>query len=210
MIIYNIVTRWSIAIISVCVMILSILATAIIYHDENEKDWSKLSMKNIPLIFLFATIGVAFFSSIIGIFLCICQIYEMYITYFIIMIIIIIFEFVGVIICFFGKDIIIKEIEKNWGNEEYKNSRIEVEKSYKCCGFKNIYQEVDCGYISEDNQTELCFNKIIEEIKDNMISLKISIFAITAIELIELICALYLVFCDDPKNSVENDINKQT
>ena len=38
-----------------------------------------------------------------------------------------------------------------------------------------------------------------------MISLKISIFAITAIELIELICALYLVFCDDQKNSVEND-----
>lgn len=77
MIIYNIVTRWSIAIISVSVMILSIFATAIIYHDENEKDWSKLTMKNIPLIFLFATIGVAFFSSIIGIFLCICQIYEM-------------------------------------------------------------------------------------------------------------------------------------
>lgn len=181
--------RWLIGIVSICVIICAVVAAVVVYKKEKDKDWSKLIKNNIPFIFIIVAMAFAVLSSIIGFLLCCCKKRCFYITYLIIIVIVIIIEIVAVILAFTFKDKIIDGIEENWQKDDFKETRINIEKSSKCCGFKTP-DTVPCGY--EEKGAPLCFNKINDEINSNMKGLRISVIIMVVVEVVLLVCAMYL------------------
>ena len=182
--------RWLIGIVSICVIICAVVAAVVVYKKEKDKDWSKLIKNNIPFIFIIVAMAFAVLSSIIGFLLCCCKKRCFYITYLIIIVIVIIIEIVAVILAFTFKDKIIDGIEENWQKDDFKETRINIEKSSKCCGFKTPDTKVECGF--EEKGAPLCFNKINDEINSNMKGLRISVIIMVVVEVVLLVCAMYL------------------
>ena len=185
--------RWLIGIVSVCVIICAIVAAVFVYVHEKGKKWSELVENNIPFIFILVAMAFAVFSAIIGFLLCCCKKKCLYITYLIIIIIVIIIEVVAIVLAFVYKDNIIDGIEKNWDKEKYANSRKNVEEAFKCCGFKTLEIQ-SCGYQPEGaTVTETCYDAINDDINHNIKNLRIAAIVMGCVELVLLICAIYLV-----------------
>ena len=110
-------------------------------------------------------------------------------------------EVVAIALAFCYKDKIIDGIGDNWLNDKYNETRISIEKKYQCCGFKKSIPLSQCGYIPEDKVPQLCYDKITNEINDNMKNLQIAVIVMAIVEIILLICASYLVCCDKKRVS---------
>lgn len=186
--------RWLIGIVSICVLICAVAAGVTIYKKEKDRDWSRLIKNNIPFSFILIAMFFAVISSIFGFLLCCCKSRCLNITYLIIIIIVIIIEIVGICLAFTYKEKIIDGIEENWQDEKFTNTRITIEESMKCCGFKTVDKyPIICGYKPEKIESiPLCFDKIKKEIDSNMRDLGISIIVMAIVEVILLICATYL------------------
>ena len=190
--------RWLIGIVSVCVIICAVVAALFVYLHEKGKKWSELVDNNLPFIFILVAMAFAVFSAIIGFLLCCCKKRCLYITYLIIIIIVIIIEVVAIVLAFVYKDNIINGIQDNWEKPDYKESREAVEKIFKCCGFQN-YTGGACGYQPEKPEAiPTCYDKINEDINHNMKNLKIAAIVMACVELLLLICAIYLVCSSQP------------
>lgn len=194
-------SRWLIGIVSVCVIICAVVAAVIVYTKEKNQDWAKLIKNNLPFIFILIAMAFAIVSSIIGFLLCCCQKRCLYITYLIIIVIVIAVEIVAVVLAFRFKDKIIDGIEENWMNDKYKNTRISIEENMQCCGFKTEEPLSDCGYKPKNEKAVLCFNKISDEINSHIKQLQIAAIVMTVVEVILLVCASYLVCCENLKVS---------
>ena len=146
--------RWLIGTVSICVIICAVICGVVIYKKEKDKDWSKLIKNNIPFIFILVTMCFAVVSSLIGFLLCCCKTRCLYIMYLIIIVVVIILEIVAIVLAFCFKDKIINGIDENWTKPKYNESRITIEKNYKCCGFNSTTQDPagTCGYEPEDGQ----------------------------------------------------------
>lgn len=197
------IARWIIGIVCTCVIICSVVGAVLVYKKEKDESWSKLIKNNIPFIFIIVVMVCAIVSSIIGFLLCCCKKRGLYITYLIIIIIVIAIEIVAIVLAFTYKDKIIDGINDNWYNGKFNNTRISIEKKYECCGFKNLNPDIQCGFVHKDGIANLCYNKIDQEIEKNMKNLQIVAIVITIVELILLICASYLVCCNNEKMGVE-------
>lgn len=187
--------RWLIGIVSICVIICAVAAGVTIYRKEKDRDWSRLIKNNIPFSFILVAMICAVISSIIGFLLCCCKSRCLYITYLLIIVMAIIIEIAGICLAFTYKDKIIDGIEENWQDEKFTNTRVTIEESMKCCGFKTVdVHPIICGYKPGKNESiPLCFDQIKEEIDSNMKGLRISIIVMTVVEVVLLICATYLV-----------------
>lgn len=193
--------RWLIGTVSICVIICAVICGVVIYKKEKDKNWSKLIKNNIPFIFILVTMCFAVVSSLIGFLLCCCHARCLYITYLIIIIIVIILEIAAIVLAFCFKDKIIDGIDENWTKDKYKESRQTIEREYKCCGFKNVTQDIghaDCGYDWKEEETpKPCYNKINDEINSHMKGLKIAVIVMAVVEVVLFICAIYLVCSSD-------------
>lgn len=190
-------SRWLIAIVSICVIICCVVGSVLVYKKEKDKDWSKLIKNNIPFIFILAVMAFAVISCIIGFLLCCCEKKCLFVTYLVIIILVICVEIAAIVLAFCYKDNIIDGIEENWNNTKLNETIIEIEKSYECCGFKTPDPDGQCGYIPPEGEVAmLCYNKIDNEIKENMKNLQIVAIIMAIVEVILLICACYLVCCD--------------
>ena len=190
--------RWVIGIVSACVLVCAIVAAVIVYKKEKDKNWSKLVKNNIPFIFILVAMAFACFSALIGFLLCCCKKKCLYVTYLIIIFIVIIIEVVAIVLAFVYKDKIIDGIEENWNNDDLVNSRQEIENGFGCCNFRNTQDQAKCGYTPKDASEEIenCYTKIHNDVKKNMKNLKIAAIVMGCVELLLLICAIYLVCCN--------------
>lgn len=193
--------RWVIGIVSACVIICAIVAAVVVYKKEKDKNWSKLVKNNIPFIFILVAMAFAVFSAIIGFLLCCCKKKCLYITYLIIIFIVIIIEVVAIVLAFVYKDKIINGIEENWNNDkkDMYESRKGIEESFKCCGFRDTKDAdgLPCGFnTTNESAVEDCYDKINEDVKKNMKNLKIAAIVMGCVELLLLICAIYLACCN--------------
>ena len=187
--------RWIIGIVSACVIVCAIVAAVVVYKKEKDKNWSKLIKNNIPFIFILVAMAFAVFSALIGFLLCCCKKKCLYVTYLIIIFIVIIIEVVAIVLAFVYKDKILDGIEENWDKEDMIESRQQIEKSFKCCGFRKAEDSRDdCGY--ENKSVEDCYDKINDDVKKNMKNVKIAAIVMGCVELVLLICAIYLVCCN--------------
>lgn len=189
--------RWVIGTVSICVLIAAIVGGVIVYKKEKDRDWSKLVKNNIPFIFILVAMCFAVFSALIGFLLCCCKKKCLYVTYLIIIFVVIIIEVVAIVLAFVYKDKIIDGIEENWNKDDYYKARQDVERGFKCCGFRDTDDEPgekDCGY--ENKSAEDCYNAIHDDVKKNMKNLKIAAIVMGCVELVLLLCAIYLVCCN--------------
>ena len=187
--------RWLIGIISACVLICAVVAAVYVYVKEKDRDWSKLVKNNIPFWFIVFAACCAVVTSIIGFILCCCKSKCLYITYLVIIILVICVEIAAIVLAFCYKDKIIDGIEENWNNDKYRESRLDLERNFKCCGFREPEFVIDCGYKEEPFPTT-CYNKIKKEIDDHIKQLRICVIVMACIELVLLICASYLACCN--------------
>lgn len=194
-------SRWLIAIVSICVIVCCVVAAVVVYKKEKGKDWSKLIKNNIPFIFILVAMSVAVVSSIIGFVFCCSDSQCLQITYLIIIIFVIVVEVAAIVLAFVFKNKIIDGIEENWTNNKYNETRVFIEREYQCCGFKTQNSTIQCGYNPENGTAPLCFNKISDEINDNMKNLQIAVIIMAIVEIILLVCASYLVCCDKERVS---------
>lgn len=193
--------RWVIGTVSICVIVCCVIAAVVVYKREKDKDWSKLIKNNVAFIFILVAMAFAVFSSLIGFLLCCCKKRCLYYTYMIIIIIVIIIEIVAIILAFTYKDNIIKGINENWSNPKFENTRMDIEGHYECCGFYHVNTNIsECTYVAKNaSETKPCYPKIKKEIDSNMKSLRIAVIIMTVVEVILLICAIYLV-CSSNKS----------
>lgn len=185
--------RWIIGIVSICVIVCAVAAAVIVYKKEKDRDWVALVKNNIPFIFILVAMACAVFSSLIGFLLCCCKSKCLYITYLIIIVIVIVVEVVAIVLAFCFTNKIINGIEDNWQDNKFKDTRIDIEKHYQCCGFKKPdILPIVCGY-EKPIGAPTCYNQIKKEIDRNIRDLKIAAIVMGAIELVLFICAVYLV-----------------
>lgn len=96
------------------------------------------------------------------------------------------------------KNEIIDLIEKNWSRYKYEKTRINIEKEYRCCGFRNPEPPEDCGYKPQIEVDDLCYDKIKEDINKNKKEILIAAIVTGLVEVLLFICASYLICgCDD-------------
>lgn len=185
--------RWVIGIVSVCVIVCAVVAAVLVYKKEKDRDWVSLVKNNIPFIFILVAMACAILSSIIGFFLCCCKTKCLYVTYLIIIVAVIVVEIIAIVLalCFTNK--ILNGIDENWQEKKFNKTRIDIEKKYKCCGFKTKDKlPLICGY-EKPIGAPLCFNAIEKEVDRNIRDLRIAAIVMAAVELILFICACYLV-----------------
>ena len=189
--------RWLIGTVSICVIICAVVCGVVIYKKEKDKDWSKLIKNNIPFIFILVTMCFAVVSALIGFLLCCCHMRCLYILYLVIIVIVIILEIVAIVLAFCFKDKIIDGIQENWAKDKYEETRISIERENKCCGFKNLSDDdgITCGYQNTPSEPapKPCYNKINDEINSHMKGLRIAVIVMGVVELVLLVCAIYLV-----------------
>lgn len=200
----NRLSRWLIAIVSICVIVCCVVGAVLVYLKEKDKDWSKLIKSDLPFIFILVVMSIVIVSSIIGFLLCCCDTKCLHVTYLIIIIVVILVEIAAIVLAFCYKNKIIDGIEENWYKPKLNETRNDIEHNYECCGFKT--QSGQCGYKPPEGETAvLCYNKIDTELEENMKSLQIAVIIMAVVELILFICACYLVCCD--KAEVGNEIS---
>ena len=180
---------------NLCTIFCCVVTVIILYIKEMEKKWFKLINNDIPFIFILIAMSIILISSIIGFILCNNESKCLYIGYLIIIIIIIIFiiEMIAIVISFCCQDNIIDQIDDNWENSKFSEVRKEVEIHYKCCGFKTSNISYKCGYDTEVEPSEHCYDKIVKEINDYILWLRIAGIMMAIFELFFLICIAYLI-----------------
>lgn len=153
---------------------------------------------NKTFVLVAIALGLGLICSIVGIFFfcgspkCLC------VVYLTLLLIVILVEAVSIAFIIIYKDEIIDGIEKNWNKEKYKKTRINIEKYYRCCGFKSQEPKDQCGYKPQTVVTDLCYDNMKDEINKNKNELLIAAIIIGCVEIILFICANYLMFgCDD-------------
>lgn len=195
----NKLSQWLIIIPNLCTIICCVVAVIILHVKEIEKKWSKINNNDIPFIFILIAMSLIMVSSIMGFILCNNENKCLYISYMIIIIIIFIIEMIAIVISFCYQDNIIDQIEDNWGKSKYNEVRIEIEIKYECCGFKTSNISYKCGYDAEIEPSAICYNKIIKELSEYILWLRISGIMMAILELFFLICIVYLICCKKKK-----------
>ncbi|KAK8838996.1 hypothetical protein M9Y10_032459 [Tritrichomonas musculus] len=188
--------RWLIGIISACVLICAVVAAVYVYVKEKDQDWSKLIENNIPFWFIILAAACAVVSSIIGFILCCCKSKCLYVTYLVIIILVILVEIAAIVLAFVYKDKILDGINDNWYKEKYDNSRINLEKNFECCGFREYHPLKGCGWEGHPTFPPQCEEKIKDDINKHIKVLRICVIIMAAIELVLFICACYLACCN--------------
>ena len=147
--------RWLIGTVSICVIVCCVIAAAVVYKREKDKDWSKLIKNNVAFVFILVAMAFACFSALIGFLLCCLKKRCLYITYLIIIVIVIIIEIVAIILAFCYKDNIIKGINENWYKEDFEGTRKDIEGRLDCCGFYHLPDNLTtCAHKVNFNYTE--------------------------------------------------------
>lgn len=191
-------SRWLIAFISFCIIIWSVVYAILIYKRYKNKDWYKMLSINKVFVLIAIALALGLVSSIVGIFFfcgspkCLC------VTYLTLLLIVIFVEAVSIAFIIIYKNEIIDLIEKNWSKDKYKKTRINIEKEYRCCGFRNPEPLEDCGYKPQTEVDDLCYDKIKEDINKNKKEILIAAIVTGLVEVLLFICASYLICgCDD-------------
>lgn len=157
--------RWLIGIVSICVIIVALVCGLVIYLKEKNQNWADLIENNIPFILILVTMSLAVVVSLIGFLFCCCKNKCLYVTYLILIILVIIIEAGAITLAFCFQDKIIYGIEDNWLKSELLEQRQKIEESFKCCDYRNATDNGNCGYTpAEGQQAENCYEKIKDEI----------------------------------------------
>lgn len=201
--------RWTIAIISICILICTIISVTYSYIKKENEQWSKIIRKNLVFWIILSAMVLACISSIIGLILCCTKNEILSIICSIIIIIAILSKLTAVILSLFFKNIIVDIIDLNWENPKIRNSRQDLEKYFECCGLKEYNPTKDCG-IKGDDFYPTCEKQVEKYLDKYLREIRIFAIAIISIELILLICSFYIACCnfnaDHKNNELDNSL----
>lgn len=188
------IARKIIGIVSTCVIVCAVIAAVVVYKKENNQAWIDLVKNNVAFIFILVAMGCAVLSGIVGFLLCCIHLKCIYFVYLVLIIIVIIIEIIAIVFAFTNKNKILNGIHDNWNQTALLPARQKVEKQYQCCGFYNETDDktIDGTNCGSEKPLGVCYTQIKKEVDKNIKNLKIAAIVMAAVELVLLICAIYL------------------
>lgn len=187
--------RFFIGIASIAVLICAVVAAAIVFKNQDDADWSSISTKNLPFVFILVAMALAVVTSVIGLIMICCKKQCLNITYLVLLIIVILFEVAVIVLAFVYSDDILNSIEDHWLDDSVNSTRRIFEEQFNCCGFNDtmLVLEQLGGVCGSKTATVNCYKAIEDSVNKNMKQLQIAIIVMCVVEIILLISAIYLV-----------------